>query len=337
MPDRTGGTDGSPGWVDPPELPDPRQWSPPAPQAPVPGWRERPTPPPASRTGLRRVGPWLALVAVAVVLPLPGWLAGRAVDEQGHAAPPHDAVLARYDAAEGRVGTATYKREDDPLAADRGVHDALWTEWTALVPAYWVRRVEVFEIASDGTGNGTFAAYVQPLDDRGDRWLLSVDPADAAERPEYYHETLVHELAHILTLGAGVRSDGPFATLAEGASACAGPAVRHGCIDPGSLLGRFTQQFWTAEDLAAADRIHAAGSGGFEDAAVARYRERSSAFTSPYGVTDPAEDIAETVVALAFDQRQPRGSTAAAKVDLLRQDPEVFALVDRIRATLRQR
>lgn len=334
MPDRTGGSS-DPGWVDPPELPDPRQWSAPAPQAPVPGWRERPATPARSR--LRRVGPWLALIGLAVVLPLPGLLAGRAVQAQGHAAPPTEAVLARYDAAEGRVGAATYQREDVPLASDRAVHDALWAEWTALVPAYWARRVEVFEIASDGTGTGTFAAYVQPLDDRGDRWLLSVDPADAAERPEYYHETLVHELAHILTLGGGVRSDGPFPSLADASSTCAGPAVRHGCLAADSLLARFVEAFWTAEDLAAADRIHAAGPAGFEDAAVARFRERRDAFTSPYGVTDPAEDIAETVVALALDQAQPRGSTAAAKVDMLRQDPEVFALVDRIRATLRQR
>lgn len=332
-----GPDDGSPGWVDPPDLPDPRRWSDPAPQAPRPGWREQPPPASTSPAWFRRGAPWIALVAIAGLLQVPGLLAERGASSQGHAAPPTDAVLTRYEAAEGRVGVATYEREGDPRAGDRPAHDALWEEWTSLVPAYWARRVAVFEIASDGTGNGTFAAYVSPLDERGDRWLLAVDPADAAEDPEYYHETLVHELAHILTLGAGVRSGGPFATLGEAGAACGGPAVRHGCLAPESLLARFTAQFWTSEDVAAADRIHAAGPTGMRDVAVARYRERHDAFVGPYALTDPAEDIAETIVALAFGRRQPRGSTAEAKVEMLRQDPEVFALVDRIRATLRQR
>lgn len=357
-----GSPSGSGGWVDSPDLPDPRLWSEPSSQAAVPGWRERggpsedvhrpPTrqrPMPPGRVGptveerrrkqrrwwWKRTTPWVLATILLGVTQLPALLLASSTVEGSHLGPPNDAVLARYEAADGVVGEPTYTADADPRSTDRAAHDALWDEWTALVPAYWARRVEVFEVASDGTGPGTFAAYVRALDPEGDRWLLAVDPSDAVERPEHYHQTLVHELAHILTLGDGARTtdQGPFGSLAEARAAC-GTAVRHGCLAADSLMARFTEQFWTAEDLAAADRIHATGPAGLQDAAIARYRQRSSAFVSPYAVTDPAEDIAETVTALAFGERQPPGSTAEAKVDFLRQDPELIALVDRVRATL---
>lgn len=358
-------TAGGTGWVESPDLPDPKLWSTGAQQAAVPGWRDGGGPPedvhrpptgatasprPAARTSRsdeahrrkqrqwrwKRAAPWLLGVVLLGGAQLPALLLASTSVDGSHLGPPDDAVLARYDAADGVVGDATYTAGADPRAADRAGHDALWAEWTELVPPYWARRVEVFEVASDGTGPGTFAAYVQALDPQGDRWLLAVDPNDAAEQPEHYHDTLVHELAHILTLGDGARTTdrGPFRSLADAQATCGGAVVRHGCLTEGSLVARFVKQFWTPEDLAAADRIHAAGPAGLQDAAIARYRQRSTAFVSPYAVTDPAEDIAETVVALAFGERQPPRSIAEAKVDFLRTDPELVALVDRVRATL---
>lgn len=205
-----------------------------------------------------------------------------------------------------------------------------------MIPPYWSRRVARFEIASDGPGG--IAAAVQRLDDAGDRWLLSVDPVDAVERRDDYVHTLVHELAHIVTLGAGrVEVDPrPAATLVEQATRCDGaPPVVEGCAAAGTLLAAFSEAYWDLAEVGGPDGV--ATIGDREDATIERYLAARDRYVSAYAASGPGEDIAETFTAMALDIPQPRGSIAAAKVEFLRADAELFALADRIRATLRDR
>lgn len=295
-------------------------------------------PPPGRVTGARgRTLPlWLALLLLAVLWLVRSWVTGGGgVTRAELPRAVQDAVLATYAPSEDTIGEPTFVRDGAPAAADRGTHEALWAEWTDVIPPYWTRRVGVFEIASDGTGPGTFAAYVAPLDGDGDSWVLAVDPADAAENPEYYHETLVHELAHVFTLGAGrVELATTTATLGDRTAACGGPAVGLGCAAQDSLLAAFVDRFWTAEDIAAADSMEF-GTAGFEQQLLGVYARDRSRWVSPYAASAPEEDIAETFVALVMGQRQTSGSVAEQKVEMLRADAELFALADRIRAALR--
>jgi len=247
---------------------------------------------------------------------------------------PRDAsVLTIYSALEGDIVDAAYVREGSPDAADRQLHDELWAEWSAMIPPYWSRRVTRFEISSDGPGG--IAAAVQRRDEAGDRWMLSVDPVDAVERREDYVPTLVHELAHIVTLGAGqVEVDPrPAGTLVEQAERCDTPPVMEGCAAAGSVLAEFSERYWDLSVVGGPDGV--ATFGDREDATIERYLAARDAYVSAYAASSPGEDIAETFTAMALDRRQPAGSIAAQKIEFLRADPELFSLADRIRATLR--
>ena len=332
--------DGSPtarGWVDAPDLPDPGQWSRPltrADQAPAPGWRARQPPPSPSSRLLRWWPLTLGLVVLAVLAVVAGVLL-RVGDTSAPLLPRDATVQALYLAEEGQLVEAAFVRRGSSVGADRALHDELWAEWSSMIPPYWSRRVARFEVASDGPGG--IAAAVQRLDRAGDRWLLSVDPVDAVERRDTYVHTLVHELAHIVTLGAGrVEVDPqPAATLVEQAARCEGPPVTEGCAGAGTVLAGFSERWWDLDVVGGSDGV--ATIGDREDATVARYLAARDSYVSAYAASSPGEDVAETFVAMALDLPQAPGSVAADKVAFLRADPELFSLADRIRATLRSR
>lgn len=282
--------------------------------------------------------PWRTLAVVVALFGVLAVVAGLLLRFGDTSAPllPRDAsVQALYVADEGALVETAYVRDGGTVAADRALHDELWAEWSSMIPPYWSRRVARFEIASDGPGG--IAAAVQRLDDAGDRWLLSVDPVDAVQRRDRYEHTLVHELAHIVTLGAGrVEVDPrPADTLVAQAERCDTPPVVEGCAAADSVLAAFSAAFWDLDRVGAPDGV--ATTGDREAATIERYLAARDDYVSGYAASGPGEDIAETFAAMALDIRQPRGSVAAAKVEFLRADPELFALADRIRATLRDR
>lgn len=288
-------------------------------------------PPPPSRWS--RVTRWWPLAMLGVGLLVLAGVALRFGDTSVPLLPRDGSVLALYAADEGELLEAAYVRAGAAGASDTQLHDELWGEWSAMIPPYWSRRVTRFEVASDGPGG--IAAAVQRLDRAGDRWLLSVDPVDAVERRDEYVHTLVHELAHIVTLGAGrVEVDPrPAATLVEQAARCDGPPVTEGCAAAGSVLAEFSERYWDLAVVGGPDGV--ATIGDREDATIERYLASPDSYVSAYAASSPGEDIAETFTAMALDLRQPSGSIAAAKVEFLRADAELFALADRIRATLR--
>ena len=298
------------------------------PQGPPPG---RPT-----RTPWQRAVRWATIVVLASSF---GLVAGIAVQRgdgaTGVSLARNGSVLAVYDASEGELTALAYQADDDPLAADEALHAELWAEWSELVPPYWSRRVARFELATDGPAG--IAAAVQRLDDEGDRWLLAVDPVDALERRETYLQTLVHELAHIVTLGDGrvVVDRRPAPTLVEQAERCDGPPTSEGCAAPGSVIGAFSDRFWDLDRVGGPDGV--ATTGDRESATIERYLAARDDYVSAYAASSPGEDVAESFVALAFDLPQPAGSVAARKVAFLRADAELFAIADRIREVLRGR
>ncbi len=103
---------------------------------------------------------------------------------------------------------------------------------------------------------------------------------------------------------------------------------------PGTVLATFSERFWDLDVVGGPDGV--ATLGDREDATIERYLASPDSYVSAYAASSPGEDIAETFTAMALDLRQPAGSVAAAKVEFLRADAELFALADRIRATLRQ-
>lgn len=294
-----------------------------------------PPPPPPPPSPWQRVARWWPLALVVGLVALGAGLLLRLGDTSAPLLPRDASVQALYLAEEGELVETAFVRDGSGLGSDRELHDELWAEWSSMIPPYWSRRVLRFEVASDGPGG--IAAAVQRLDDDGDRWLLSVDPVDAVERRDDYVHTLVHELAHIVTLGAGqVEVDPrPAPSLVEQATRCDGPPVAEGCAAPGTVLAEFSQRWWDLDVVGGSDGV--ATIGDREDATVARYLAARDSYVSAYAASSPGEDVAETFTAMALDLPQAPGSVASDKVEFLRANAELFSLADRIRATLRGR
>jgi hypothetical protein len=131
----------------------------------------------------------------------------------------------------------------------------------------------------------------------GGGWILSIDAADLDSR-ELVVETIVHELAHVVTLAPDRF------TFGDG-TACDGLAVDLGCVERDSVMARFSERFWPGGRPA-----HPGADG----------------FVSPYADTAVHEDLAETFTALVFDWPIPAGTVAAEKIAFLESDPELAAL-----------
>lgn len=134
-------------------------------------------------------------------------------------------------------------------------------------------------------------------------WILSIDRADLSDR-RLVQETIIHEIAHVVTLAPDVFS---FDT----AAACDGVSITVGCAFPGTLMAGYAQRFWP---------------GGVSDASV-------DSLVDAYAATGPHEDLAETFT--AWVAGWPDLSTAArSRVDMLAADPRMSGLAAEIRAQM---
>lgn len=233
--------------------------------------------------------PFVAIAAAGCVVVVAAGLV------RGLAGDPDPVVLATYPVlVDGELGPAGPRAVDDAellrLRDDRGAHRDAWELWRAVAPQPWETSVWELHVTTDGP-DGALAAVV-PEGDGG--WILELDPADLAEREELEH-TLVHELAHLISLASDqfAPDPRPAAGLVEAAERCAPTAgVEEGCLLPTAYLTAFVAQFWTTDDLRAADAITA--SSDPDRRAAEAFAQASDRFFSEYATTHPVEDFAES-------------------------------------------
>jgi hypothetical protein len=179
---------------------------------------------------------------------------------------------------------------DPTVAAVWEIVDSTWPDDQRAV----LRQVSVIEEAERG-----LVGVVHPSSAGG--WILSLDSADLND-PDLLRETIVHELAHVVTLGPEVFTfgDGP----------CDGESIRLGCAHDGSVLADFVATFWpTGEAGPTDDHVNA------------------------YASTAPHEDLAETFTSMVWGWT-PSGVVIDAKVEMLAADPDLVALAVDLRALL---
>ena len=171
---------------------------------------------------------------------------------------------------------------DPTLGAVWEIVDATWPESHRAS----LRQLSVIEDEPRG-----LVGVVHPSSSGG--WILSLDAADLND-PVLLQETIVHELAHVVTLGPDVFTfgDGP----------CDGEQIELGCAHEGTVLADFVATFW-------ADRE--AGPAGDH--------------VNDYAASAPHEDLAETFTSMVWGWT-PTGETIDAKVELLSADPDLVAL-----------
>jgi hypothetical protein len=160
---------------------------------------------------------------------------------------------------------------------------------TRVLPTWAVAEIRQLDIVSDGPG-GTLG-MVHRSSVVGDQWILSID---VAEPRDVLESTLIHELAHMLTLDRADLSAG------TAASPCDGARLEIGCAHAGSALADWSARFWPDPGKPAS----------FDPAR----------FVSQYATTGPHEDLAESFLAYVLGTRpephpssrtRPRSSTVA--------------------------
>lgn len=223
---------------------------------------------------------------------------------------------------------------------DPAWHTEIWEFTRRLLPNDILRaEVAQFVIFTDGVEETL--AYVSPLDDNPDKWIFAVDIADVEaagtlSNPELVH-TLVHELAHIITLeNDQVPPDYEAVALMQAGSDeisdteyyCETYYPGEGCSLPHAYINVFFSRFWAdIHDELPEDPDD-------YDALDAFYERYADQFVTDYAATNPGEDIAESFTFFVLRDRPEEPTIAADKVRFFYDYPELVQVRQTIRAAL---
>lgn len=223
--------------------------------------------------------------------------------------------------------------------ADDATHLEIWNYFIALIPAENRGMIGEFAITTDGEDN-TLASVAQTQSDPA-VWTLNVDIADIANRPNLTY-TLVHEFAHLLTLGpdqvtpslAVFNNPEDNNIYLQEVSACPNYFPGEGCADADSYIDDFYHQFWDElreewneinleedEDI----RLEK------QDAFYQKYQDR---FLTDYAATNSEEDIAESWAFFIFSPKPAGDTIAEQKILFFYEYPELVALRSEILSNL---
>jgi hypothetical protein len=222
------------------------------------------------------------------------------------------------------------------VAVDTAEYEEIWAVIRSILPPdILVEEVHEYWVFTDGP-DGTLA-YVEPLADDPDRWLMAVDPADVkvvdSQLSDDVIHTIVHEFAHILTLEDAqvtpdLNMDGtqPSAT----AIACTTFYTGEGCALPNSYINQFFYAFW--EDLfdQTLDIEEIAEESAREDAVFAFYEAYADRFVTDYAATNPGEDIAESFAFFVLYDEPTSNTIADEKIRFFDNYPQMVAIRDHI-------
>ena len=214
---------------------------------------------------------------------------------------------------------------------DTAAHQAIWEYYSSIIPSEFRTTLTEFSIMTDGTDN-VLAAVAQTYNDPN-TWGLEVDIADTSD---YYYLTftLVHEFAHLLTLGpdqvppsiAIFNNPDDNDIYLEEASACSTFFPGEGCSNDDSYINMFYNEFWP--DIY--DEWNEINLEEDEDLYYEKldefYYKYEDQFLTDYSVTHPAEDIAEAFAFFVFAEKPAGDTIAENKILFFYQYPELVQL-----------
>lgn len=214
---------------------------------------------------------------------------------------------------------------------DTAAHQKLWNYFAALIPLENRGDLAEFSIMTDGQDN-ILAAVSQTYTDLN-RWGLEVDIADSQD---YYYlsYTLVHEFAHLLTLGSNqvIPSEAVFYNPDDNdiylkeISACSNFFTGEGCANSDSYINQYYDLFWA--DIY--EEWNAINLEEDDDAYYQRlddfYYKYHDQFLTDYSATDPVEDIAEAFSFFVFSEKPAGDTIAEQKILFFYNYPELVDL-----------
>ena len=193
-----------------------------------------------------------------------------------------------------------------------------WRHLVAVAPPTELRNLALF--AGYTSTDETDLAYVNSIDDAGRQFQMSVN-LDAYDEDHVEGElTMAHEFSHVFTalpdqLDRSITTADDCGTWYDG----------EGCFRSGSLMAKWIDAFWPAEEL---DRIDVNHDPEISDGD--RLCHLNPGFLGSYAATNPEEDFAETFAAFVYRVDAPTAEVQD-KFDWMARRPELAAF--RHRAT----
>lgn len=226
-------------------------------------------------------------------------------------APDEESVVARYTLASGSL----------PASAPQE-HRILWAGILAWVPpelVSQVRELELFGAPENENEYVTDAWAVLGEDGTSFSLGLNLTSARAAfvdrepDSVEAFHQTVVHEFGHVLSLQASQRgSDSVQGTL----------VLDEGTLKPKAYLNLFFERFWKT-----AYPGRGPETSGDEEGAVV-YQNNPRSFVTEYAATGPLEDFAESFSVFATSPLPSGTAVKDKKVQFFSAFPELVRLRD---------
>lgn len=201
----------------------------------------------------------------------------------------------------------------DPAAT--GLAAEVWETFERVATPDFTADVMADYRVGDAADSDTLAYVYQTSDP--EYWVLAANLATSRDT-EQLIATLIHEYAHILTLGTE--------EVDPSANSCSTLDLDEGCADPDSLLQSFQDEFWSGYD----DAPDAANSDS--DVAYDFYLAHEEDFVSDYAATNVVEDIAESFMTFVLEDEPAAGTVTAAKLLFFWDEPDLVAIRERIRA-----
>ena len=201
----------------------------------------------------------------------------------------------------------------------------IWDIFVQIAPEDMVQNeivgYETYIDSSDGT-----AAYVAPDESDPTTWILGVNHDSmyqdgVLDRAEAIR-TLIHEMAHILTLG---NSQVPADSFG---GACGTIELQEGCANSDSYIAAFNSQFW------ASIRDSWPGQDASEDELFDFYDANQDQFVSDYAATNLGEDVAESFTSFVVQGRASGGEIKDQKINFFYDYAELVRLRDTIRQNI---
>ncbi|MFJ4037847.1 NADH:ubiquinone oxidoreductase subunit 4 (chain M) [Microbacterium sp. NPDC090007] len=202
----------------------------------------------------------------------------------------------------------------DPAPDERA--QRVWDEFIRVATPEFVRtNVTGYRVGDDGTSDTL--AYVVSDDDDPTRWVFAANLA-FADDPRLLLTTLVHEYAHLLSLGVD--------DVDRDAETCDTEWSGAGCLSADADLQVFADRFWAVyDDAPARDNVDA-------DVAAEFYAAHEADFVSDYAATNASEDFAETFATFVLEPEIVGDSVLADKIASFAALPEYAEARERIRA-----
>lgn len=254
---------------------------------------------------------WILIVLPALLLAGAGaWLASAALSSPSH----HVRHVEDDEFGTSEVYAVDAEGALSPHPSDPDVA-GMWEMFVRIVtPDFAGSGMSEYRVADDPDSDTM--AYVQ-RDEAGTRWVLAANAAYAEDRDTLL-ATLIHEYAHILSLGDG--------EVVASYSVCETVELAEGCLASRSALLAFERQFWEPYGTAAP-----APDDGDADAAWEFYLAHEDDFVSDYAATNVTEDFAESFAAFVQETEPAGNGVLAQKLRFFWQRPDYLAVRERIR------